>query len=85
MISNSFILSNLAFMVDDENDLAKLSIGNFYDSLGNYNDALTFYLKIEDNSAGSILPSHAIITRSNFLKFQNFTAISLQFSKITFC
>ncbi len=50
MVSNSFILSNLAFMLDDENDVAKLSIANFYDSLGNYNDALTFYLKIEDSS-----------------------------------
>lgn len=50
LVSDRFLLSNIALMLDPKNQLAIISVGGFYESLGNYVDAINQYTSIDENS-----------------------------------
>lgn len=48
--SNTFILSNLALMLNPNDTMGKILVANFYEQLGNYDLAINFYNSIPSNS-----------------------------------
>ncbi|MFL1780346.1 tetratricopeptide-repeat protein [Candidatus Hepatincolaceae symbiont of Richtersius coronifer] len=67
LTSDRFILLNAALMLDQNNSLAKISLGSFYEGIGNYDLAIKTYKSIPKNNFYHRLISSRIVEIYNEL------------------
>lgn len=71
LISDGFILSNLALILSSDNDLAKLYIAKFYISIGNYKGAIANYKSINKDSYYFRIAATSVTDLLTTLKLDN--------------